>query len=60
MESCRQLLNEVCSCGCRTPENDRDVKIQEADLESLKRYEKALKKQLDTIQQRVKALKATQ
>lgn len=59
MESCRQLLNEVCNCGCRAPENDRDVEIQTSDLESLERYEKTLKKELDAIQKRVKVLKAT-
>ncbi len=56
MENCRQLLNEVCTCGCRGTGKFREVASELSDLESLKAYEKALGTELDTVRQRVKEL----
>ena len=59
MENCRQILNEVCTCGCQGTGNFREVESERSDLESLKKYEKELKNELDTVQQRVRELKYT-
>ena len=59
MENCRQILNEVCTCGCQGTGNFREIESARSDLESLKKYEKELKNELDTVQQRVRELKST-
>ena len=59
MENCRKILNEVCTCGCQGTGNFREVESERSDLESLKKYEKELKNELNTVQQRVSELKST-
>ena len=59
MENCRKILNEVCTCGCQGTGNFREVESERSDLESLKKYEKELKNELNTVQQRVSELKFT-
>jgi len=59
MENCRQILNEVCTCGCQGTGNFREVELERSDLESLKKYEKELNNELNTVRQRVKELKST-
>ena len=58
MEDCRQILNEVCTCGCQGSGKYREVELERSDLESLKKYEKELKTELNTVRQRVKELKS--
>ena len=59
MENCRKILNEVCTCGCQRIGNFREVESERSDLESLKKYEKELKNELNTVRQRVRELKST-
>jgi len=59
MENCRRILNEVCTCGCQGTGKFREVESERSDLESLKKYEKELINELNTIRQRVKELKST-
>src|SRR4030043_1554113 len=59
MENCRQILNEVCTCGCQGTGKFREVESERSDLESLKKYEKELNNELNTVRQRVKELKST-
>ncbi len=59
MENCREILNEVCTCGCRGSGQYGEVEVERADLESLKKYEKELEKELNTVRQRVRELKST-
>src|SRR5210317_641664 len=42
MENCRQVLNEVCTCGCRGSGKYREAELAGSDLESLKKYETEL------------------
>ena len=58
LEECGQLLNEVCTCGCRGTGNFREITLENSSLESLKRYEKELQKELKTVRDRVRELKA--
>lgn len=58
MENCRRILSEVCSCGCRGTGKFREVESEITDLESLKKYEKELKNELNTVRQRLKELKS--
>ena len=56
MENCRQILNEVCTCGCQGTGQFSAVALEGSNLESLKAYEKELEKELETVRQRVKEL----
>jgi len=58
MENCRQILSEVCTCGCRGTGKFREVESEMSDLESLKKYEKELTNELNIVRQRVKELKS--
>ena len=58
MENCRQLLTEVCTCGCKGSGNYREVESERSDLEALKKYEQELQSELDTVRQRVDELKS--
>ena len=58
MEDCRELLNEVCSCGCRGTGRFRENEIGGAGVEELKKYENELQKELDRVQGRVREIEA--
>ncbi len=58
MENCREILNEVCTCGCEGTGRFREAESSKSDLEALKKYEKHLKEELRDVKQRVKELKA--
>ena len=57
MENCRQVLNEVCTCGCQGTGKFREIEPEMSDLELLKKYEKELNNELSTVRQRLKKLK---
>ena len=59
MENCRQILNEVCTCGCQGTGKFREVELERSNLESLKKYEEELKNELNTVGKRVKELEST-
>lgn len=59
MENCRQILTEVCTCGCQGTGNFRESDSDRSNLESLKKYEEELRNELTTVRQRVKELEAT-
>ena len=56
MENCRQILSEVCTCGCQGTGQFRDIELKHSNLESLKKYEEELKNELNNVRQRVKEL----
>lgn len=58
MEKCRQILNEVCTCGCRGTGKFGEVEPESSRLESLKNYEKSLENELETVRKRVKELES--
>jgi len=56
LESCRQVLNEVCTCGCLGTGKFREKELSDSNLESLKRDEKELQNELGIIQERIKEI----
>ena len=58
LENCRQILNEICTCGCKGTTKSREMEFEISNLESLKKYEKELRNELTTIRQRLKELEA--
>ena len=60
MENCRQLLNEICSCGPKAPAGLKEIEVDKSDLESLRKYEKDLKNELLNVLKRIRELEAEQ
>ena len=51
---CRQILNEVCTCGCRGTGKFKEKELSETTLESLKKYENELRNELRMVRERMK------
>ena len=58
MENCRQILTEVCTCGCKGTGKFRESDSERSNLESLKKYEEELRNELGIVQQRLTELEA--
>ena len=56
LEECRNVLNEVCTCGCQGICRSSEKEIKDSSLESLKKYEKELKNELRIIRDRIKEM----
>ena len=57
LENCRELLTEVCSCGCGGTGSFKETDPERSDLASLEQYARALEQELDAVRQRMRALK---
>jgi DNA-binding transcriptional ArsR family regulator len=53
MEGCREILNEVCSCGCQGSGRFKEKELSKASLEALKKYAIELQKELSVVRVRV-------
>lgn len=58
MEGCREILNEVCSCGCQGSGRVKEKELSKASLEALKKYEIELQKELSIVRGRVSEIEA--
>jgi DNA-binding transcriptional ArsR family regulator len=58
LENYRQVFNKVCTCGCERSCRLSDRGTERLNLESLKGYEKELKKELKTIKERIRVLES--
>lgn len=58
LENCRQVLNEVCTCGCRGTGNFKEKELKSSSADLLQNYEMELLKELRTVQQRIREMKA--
>jgi DNA-binding transcriptional ArsR family regulator len=56
MEKCREILNEVCTCGCQGTGKIKES--EQTNMKSLQKYEEELENELSTVRQRLKELKA--
>ena len=54
LEGCRQILNEVCTCGCGGTGRFREKELSGTSLASLKKYEKELRNELKIVRERIK------
>ncbi len=57
MENCREILTEVCTCGCKGSGKIKEYESDETTMESLKKYEEELMNELNTVKRRLKELK---
>ena len=53
MEGCREILNEVCTCGCQGTGRFKEKELSLASLKALKEYEIELQKELNIVRGRV-------
>lgn len=58
LESCRKILNEVCTCGCKGTGRFTEITHMNTNLGILKKYEEELEKELATVRQRVKEMES--
>lgn len=58
MENCRQILNEVCTCGCQGTGKFREVELERSSMVSLKKYEEELRSELRAVRQRLQELES--
>src|SRR4030042_5632143 len=56
MENCRQILNEVCTCGCQGTGKFREAELEGSTAASLKKYEEELKNELSIVRQRLQKI----
>lgn len=58
LENCRQILNDICTCGCRGTGKFKEKELNDSNLESLKRYEKELRNELRIVRERVNEIES--
>jgi DNA-binding transcriptional ArsR family regulator len=57
MESCREILDKVCTCGCQGTGKFKEQESLKANLEKLKEYEDELQKELKVVRERIGEIK---
>lgn len=58
MEGCREILNEVCTCGCQGTGRFKEKELSKASLEALRKYEIELQNELNLVRGRVSEIEA--
>jgi DNA-binding transcriptional ArsR family regulator len=58
LNDCREVLTEICTCGCQGPGKLREKELIDSSLESLKRYKQAIESELKTVSVRIKELES--
>jgi DNA-binding transcriptional ArsR family regulator len=58
LNDCRDVLTEICTCGCQETGQFREKELGDSSLESLKKYKQAIETELDTVRVRIKELES--
>jgi DNA-binding transcriptional ArsR family regulator len=58
MANCRELLNEVCTCGCQGTGKFKEKELSSASLKALRKYELELQGELKAVRDRVKEIES--
>jgi DNA-binding transcriptional ArsR family regulator len=58
LENCRQILNDICTCGCRGTGKFKEKELNDSNLDSLKRYEKELRNELRIVRERMNEIES--
>ena len=58
LNSCREVLTEICTCGCQGTGNFREKERSDSSLESLKKYKQEIETELKTVLVRIKELES--
>ena len=59
LDQCRELLTEVCTCGCKGTGRVREADLEKVEdrLTLLQKYERELKKEIEEVRARIKEIK---
>ena len=58
MNDCRDVLTEICTCGCQGTGKFRENELSVSSLESLKKYKREIETELKTVRVRIKELES--
>lgn len=56
--NCKDVLSEVCTCGCQGTGKYKEKELDDSSLESLKRYETELRSELRIVRDRINEMKS--
>jgi DNA-binding transcriptional ArsR family regulator len=58
MHNCREMLTEVCTCGCQGTGNFKEKELANSSLDSLKKYKNEIEAELKNVEHRIAELKS--
>jgi len=58
LHNCREVLSEICTCGCQGTGKFREKELSGSSLESLKKYKQEIETELKTVRVRIKELES--
>jgi len=58
LNDCREVLSEICTCGCQGTGKFREKELSNSSLESLKKYKQEIETELKTVHVRIKELES--
>jgi DNA-binding transcriptional ArsR family regulator len=58
LHNCRELLTEVCTCGCQGTGNFKEKEMADSSLETLKNYKNEIEVELENVKQRIQELES--
>jgi ArsR family transcriptional regulator len=58
LHNCRELLTEVCTCGCRGTGNFKEKEMANSSLEALKKYKNEIQNELKNVKHRIAELES--
>jgi DNA-binding transcriptional ArsR family regulator len=58
LKNCRDVLSEICTCGCQGTGKFREKEQSGSSLESLKKYKQEIETELKTVRVRIKELES--
>ena len=58
LNNCREVLTEICTCGCQGTGQFREKDLNASSLESLKKYKQEIESELETVRIRIEELES--
>ena len=58
MANCREVLTEICTCGCQGTGKFREKELSGSSLESLKNYEREIENELRIVRERIEEIES--
>ncbi len=56
LQNCRDVLTEICTCGCQGAGKFREKELSDSSLESLKKYQVEIENELRIVRGRIKEI----
>ena len=58
LNNCKEVLTEICTCGCQGTGKFREKELSDSSLASLKKYQQEIETELRTVRVRIKELES--